>query len=86
MSAIARHLGVDWRTAWAEARRWVKKPKRLKGVKTLGVDEHICRPGLRGTNRAVTVFVDLTRDENGCLHARLLDAVEGRSGAVYADW
>jgi transposase len=31
-------------------------------------------------------MVDLTRDENGCLHARLLDAVEGRSGVVYADW
>jgi hypothetical protein len=32
------------------------------------------------------IMVDLTRDENGCLHARLLDAVEDRSGKVYADW
>ena len=31
-------------------------------------------------------MVDLTRDEDGCLHARLLDAVQGRSGRVYADW
>lgn len=90
VSAIARHLGVDWHTAWAaiktEARRRVKEPERLTGVKTLGVDEHIWRPGLRATNRAVTIMVDLTRDANGCLHARLLDAVEGRSGTVYADW
>lgn len=90
VSAIARQLGVDWHTAWAaiktEATRRIKNPERLKGVKTLGVDEHIWRPGLRGKERAVTVMVDLTRDENGCLHARLLDAVEGRSGTVYADW
>jgi len=90
VSAIARHLGVDWHTAWdaikTEARRRVKRPERLKGVKTLGVDEHIWRPSMRSTTKAVTVMVDLTRDEDGCLHARLLDAVEGRSGTVYADW
>jgi hypothetical protein len=38
-------------------------------VKTLGVDEHIWRPSMRATNKAVTIMVDLTRDENGCLHA-----------------
>ena len=32
------------------------------------------------------MMVDLTRDEHGCLQARLLDAVQGRSGKVYADW
>ena len=31
-------------------------------------------------------MVDLSRDENGCTHARLLDAVPGRSGRVFADW
>ncbi len=31
-------------------------------------------------------MVDLTRDEHGCLHARLLDAVQSRSGKAYADW
>ncbi len=90
VSAIARHLGVDWHTAWAgigpEAERRIAKPGRLSGVKTLGVDEHIWRPGLRSSTKAVTVMVDLTRDEHGHLHARLLDAVEGRSGTVYADW
>jgi len=38
------------------------------------------------TDKAVTVMVDLTRDADGCLHARLLDAVQGRSGRVYAEW
>ena len=90
VSAIARHLGVDWHTAWAgigpEAAHRLKKADRLSGVKTLGVDEHIWRPGLRSSTKAVTVMVDLTRDEHGDLHARLLDAVEGRSGTVYANW
>jgi transposase len=31
-------------------------------------------------------MVDLSRDEDGFLHARLLDAVLGRSGAVYKAW
>ncbi len=90
VSAVARHLGVDWHTAWAaiqtEANRRVKRPDRLKGVRTLGVDEHIWRPSMRSTNKAITVVVDLTRDGHGCLHARLLDAVQGRSGRVYANW
>jgi transposase len=31
-------------------------------------------------------MVDLTRDQDGCLHARLLDAVVGRSGTAYKAW
>ena len=31
-------------------------------------------------------MVDLTRDQDGCLHARLLDAVVGRSGTAYKTW
>ena len=31
-------------------------------------------------------MVDLTRDEDGCLRARLLDAVVGRSGTAYKTW
>ena len=58
-------------------------PARLAEVKTLGVDEHIWRPSRIGVDRAVTIMVDLTRDQAGCLHARLLDAVVGRSGTVY---
>jgi hypothetical protein len=52
----------------------------------LGVDEHIWRPSRVGTDRAVTIMVDLTRDQDGCLHARLLDAVVGRSGTAYKTW
>ncbi len=31
-------------------------------------------------------MVDLTRHADGCLHARLLDVVPGRSGRAYAGW
>ena len=56
-------------------------------MKTIGADEHIWRPSrVFSTDKAVTVMVDLTRDADGCLHARLLDAVHGRSGRVHAVW
>ena len=61
-------------------------PNGLRDVKALGVDEHIWRPSRVGTDRAVTIMVDLTRDQDGCLHARLLDAVVGRSGTAYKTW
>jgi transposase len=90
VSALARHLGVDWHTAWnaieLQARARTSNPQRLAGVKTLGVDEHIWRPSRIGVDRAVTIMVDLSRDQAGCLHARLLDAVVGRSGRVYKTW
>jgi len=90
VSALARQLGVDWHTAWnaieLEAKARTSNPQRLAGVKTLGVDEHIWRPSRIGVDRAVTIMVDLSRDQAGCLHARLLDAVVGRSGSVYKDW
>ena len=47
VSALARHLGVDWHTCWnaveVEARARTSDPARLQNVKTLGVDEHIVR-------------------------------------------
>jgi transposase len=90
VSALARHLGVDWHTTWdaieIEAKARTSHPDRLKDVKTLGVDEHIWRPSRLGIDRAVTIMVDLTRDQAGRLHARLLDAVVGRSGGVYKAW
>ncbi len=59
----------------------------MDGVATLGVDEHIWRPSRIGdASRAVTSMVDLTRDRDGNLHARLLDVVPGRSGTAYAGW
>ena len=90
VSALARHLRVDWHTLWhavrAEATARLAEPRRLVGVDTLGVDEHIWRPRHRGAGRAVTAMVDLTRDQHGRLHARLLDVVVGRSGTAYAAW
>ena len=91
VSALARHLGVDWHTCWdaieAEATRRLADPARLDGVTVLGVDEHIWRPSRVGdANRAVTGMVDLTRDAHGRLHARLLDVVPGRTGTAYAGW
>ncbi|MGH3949976.1 MAG: ISL3 family transposase [Pseudonocardiaceae bacterium] len=53
----------------------------------MGVDEHIWRPSrISSADKAVTVMVDLTRGPDRRLCARLLDAVQGRSGTVYADW
>jgi transposase len=91
VSALARHLGVDWHTLWdaieQEAIRRLADPSRLEGVTVLGVDEHIWRPSRVGdAARAVTAMVDLTRDEHGRLHARLLDVVPGRTGTAYATW
>jgi len=91
VSALARHLGVDWHTCWGavevEATRRLADPARLEGVEVLGVDEHIWRPSRVGdAQRAVTGMVDLTRDAHGQLHARLLDVVPGRTGTAYASW
>ena len=90
-STIARHLGLACDTCWSaikpHAETFIKVPGRVRGVKTIGADEHIWRPSrVSSTDKAVTVMVDLTRDADGCLHARLLDAVHGRSGRVYAVW
>jgi transposase len=91
VSALARRLGVAWDTCMNAiahaAQGLIKRPERLQGIKTIGVDEHIWRPSrVAAADKAVTVMVDLTRDAHGCLHARLLDAVQGRSGKAYADW
>ena len=90
VSALARHLGVDWHTCWdaieIEAERRIANPERLTGVVTLGVDEHIWRPSHHGGDRAVTSMVDLTRDQDGHVRARLLDVVPGRSGTAYSRW
>jgi transposase len=50
----------------ADAQTRIAEPDRLKGIKTIGVDEHIWRPSkITSTDKAVTVMVDLTRDEHG---------------------
>jgi hypothetical protein len=87
VSALARRLDVDWHTLWdarGRSRRRADSPDRLHGVESLGVDEHIWRPGKSGQGREVTCMVDLTRNANGQVRARLLDLVLGRSGPAYA--
>ena len=91
VSAVARRLGVAWDTVMnavtAAATDLLAAGDRLTGVQTIGVDEHIWRPSKTASaDKAVTVMVDLTRDEHGVVHARLLDVVTGRSGKAYADW
>jgi transposase len=69
VAALARRLDVDWHTLWdalaVEAERRAADPARLDGVESLGVDEHIWRPGKFGAGREVTCMVDLSRDSNG---------------------
>jgi transposase len=51
VAALARRLDVDWHTLWtalrAEAQRRAADPARLDAVDSLGVDEHVWRPGKR---------------------------------------
>lgn len=66
---------------------------RFENVTTLGVDEHVwhhvstkpVEDGGRGP-KELTGMVDLTRNPQGKVKARLLDLVPGRSGAAYKAW
>ncbi len=92
IAGLARRLGVGWATLWRAVKpqleRLAADPARFAGVTSLGVDEHIWHhgdPRKRGA-KELTGMVDLTRDQQGRLHARLLDLVPGRSKKAYADW
>jgi transposase len=89
---LARRLGTAWKTLWRAVRpvleRLAADETRFRGVKSLGVDEHIwhhVNPRTRGP-KELTGMVDLTRDAKGRVRARLLDLVPGRSKKAYADW
>ncbi len=92
IAGLARQLGVSWWTLWRaikpELERLAADPKRFVGVSSLGVDEHIWHHGdpRKKGPKELTGMVDLTRDKNGKVHARLLDLVPGRSKKAYADW
>ncbi|GAA4428653.1 ISL3-like element ISAar39 family transposase [Georgenia halophila] len=92
VQGIARQFGITWRTAWRAIKpvlaRAAANESRFAGVSTLGVDEHIWHHVSvkdRGP-KELTGMVDLTRDENGQVRARLLDLVPGRSTKAYANW
>ena len=94
---LTRQLGTTWNTVWGSIKPLLEAmaadETRFENVTTLGVDEHVwhhvsTRPiedGGRGPNE-LTGMVDLTRDQQGKVKARLLDLVPGRSGAAYAEW
>ncbi len=69
VAALARWLDVDWHTLWnalaVEAERRAADRGRLDGVESLGVDEHVWRPGKFGAGREVTCMVDRSRNANG---------------------
>ena len=97
VAGLARQLGMTWRTVWRSIKPLLEvmaaDPARFENVTTLGVDEHIwhhvstkpIEDGGRGS-KELTGMVDLTRDQQGKVKARLLDLVPGRSGKAYADW
>jgi transposase len=97
VAGVARQLGTTWRTVWRSIEPLLEvmaaDPSRFENVSSLGVDEHVwhhvsTKPtdaGGRGP-KELTGMVDLTRDQQGRVRARLLDLVPGRSGKVYADW
>jgi hypothetical protein len=60
-----RRLAHLWDALKVEARRRADDPDAAAWVESLGVDEHIWRPGKFGAGREVTGMVDLTRDANG---------------------
>lgn len=97
VAGLARQLGTTWRTVWRSIKPLLEAmaadPDRFENVSSLGVDEHIwhhvsTKPiddGGRGP-KELTGMVDLTKDQQGKVKARLLDLVPGRSGKAYADW
>jgi transposase len=90
VARVAEGLGVSWNTAndavLTEGKRvLINDPKRLDGVRVLGVDEHVWRHTRRG-DKYVTVIIDLTGVRDGTGPARLLDMVEGRSKQAFKQW
>ena len=92
IAGLARQLATTWRTLWRSVgpilQAAADDESRFAGVTTLGVDEHLWHhvdTRKRGP-KELTGMVDLTRDKDGRVHARLLDLVPGRSGTVYKTW
>lgn len=92
VQGLARQLGVDWKTLWRAIKLRLQElaadESRFEGVVSLGVDEHIWHhvDVRRRGAKELTGMVDLTRDAEGKVRARLLDLVPGRSKKAYADW
>jgi transposase len=84
VAEVARMFGVSWHSAMAAVRRhgrpMIDDPRRLYGVRALGVDEHkMLAPGPKHYSVFCTQLVDLDR-------SRLLDVVPHRSAASVTTW
>lgn len=84
VASVARSFGIGWHRAWAAVVRHgtplVDDPRRLHGVRALGVDEHkMLAAGPKHHTVYATQFVDLDS-------ALLLDVVKNRSSASVSDW
>ena len=94
IQGLARRRQVAWKTLWRAIKPHLEArahdEARFAGVSTLGVDEHVWHHTPNKTNvkgpPMFTGMVDLTRDQHGRVHARLLDLVPGRTGKAYATW
>jgi transposase len=93
IAAVARELGRSWDTINTLAVEATTEllatagPARLDNVQVLGVDEHRWAHTRHAAGDGfVTVIVDLTPVVAQTGRARLLDLVEGRSTAAFADW
>jgi transposase len=87
VSEVAADLAVAWHTVMRQVRDrgtpLVDDPARLAGVSAVGVDETAF---LRATGTHPTMFATGIADLTPGRPARLLDVVEGRSGAVLGGW
>ena len=84
VAAAARSFGLGWHSAMAcvvrHGRPKVDDPRRLHGVRALGVDEHkMLAAGPTHHTIYATQLVDIDR-------ALLLDVVRNRSAASVSDW
>jgi transposase len=84
VAEVARTFGVSWHTAMAAVRRHgqplVDDPRRLYGVRALGVDEHkMLSAGPHHQSVFCTQLIDLET-------SRLLDVVAHRSAASVTTW
>ena len=90
VARIAQALGVSWNTAntavLAEgARLLINDPARCKGVRVIGVDEHVWRHTPYG-DRYVTIILDVMPVHDRSGPSQLLDMIPGRSKEVFKTW
>ena len=90
VARVADGLAGAWNTAndaaLAKGKRvLIADPRRLDGVRVLGVDSRVWRHTRHG-NKYVTVIIDLAGIRDWTGPARLLDMVEGPSKQAFKAW